>query len=113
TAIPRCTGTAAPGGAPATAADGVTTTIDVAGLSNGTAYTFTVVATNAAGNSAASGASTAITVGTPPAPGSPTAAAGSAGQAVLTWTAPAVKGSAIAAYPVTPYAGTTAGPPTV
>ena len=105
--------TASPGGATATTADGVTTAIDVAGLSNGTAYTFTVVAINAAGNSAASGASTAITVGTPPAPGSPTAAAGSAGQAVLTWTVPADNGSAIASYTVTPYDGTTAGAPIV
>ena len=113
TAITKYTVTASPGGATATTPDGVTTTTDVAGLSNGTDYTFTVVATNAAGNSEASTASTAITVGTPPAPGSPTAAAGSAGEAVLTWTVPANNGSAIVSYTVTPYDGTTAGTPTV
>jgi hypothetical protein len=104
TAITSYTATASPGGAFATTLDGVTTSIDVTGLTNGTAYTFTVVATNAAGNSAASSASTAITVGAPPAPGSPNAAAGgSAGQAVLTWTVPADNGSAIVSFTVTPY----------
>jgi hypothetical protein len=112
TAITGYTATASPGGAFATTLDGVTTNIDVTGLTNGTAYTFTVVASNAAGNSAASSASTAITVGTPPAPGSPNAAAGSsAGQAVLTWTVPADNGSAIVSYTVTPYDGITAGSP--
>jgi hypothetical protein len=114
TAITSYTATASPGGAFATTLDGVTTSIDVTGLTNGTAYTFTVVASNAAGNGAASSASTAITVGTPPAPGSPNAAAGgSAGQAVLTWTVPADNGSAIVSYTVTPYDGTTAGTPIV
>jgi parallel beta-helix repeat protein len=114
TAITSYTATASPGGAFATTLDGVTTSIDVTGLTNGTAYTVTVVASNAAGNSAASSASTAITVGTPPAPGSPNAAAGSsAGQAVLTWTVPADNGSAIVSYTVTPYDGTTAGTPIV
>ena len=50
--------TSSPGGITAT---GATLIINVTGLTNGTAYTFTVVATNAVGNSVASTASTAVT----------------------------------------------------
>jgi hypothetical protein len=104
TAITSYKVTASPGGAMATTADGVTTSIDVTGLTNGTAYTFTVVATNAAGTGAASNASTVITVGTPPAPGSPNAAPGGApGKATVTWTVPTNSGSTIVSYTVTPF----------
>ena len=41
-------------------ATGATSPLTVLGLTNGTSYTFTVVATNAAGNSVASSASTAV-----------------------------------------------------
>jgi hypothetical protein len=112
TAITSYTATASPGGAFATTADGTATSIDVPGLLNGTSYTFTVVATNAAGSSAASTASTAIFVGSPVAPGSPSGVAG-VGQAVLSWTVPANNGSAIVSYTVTPYEGATAGTPIV
>ena len=58
--------TSSPGGITAT---GATSPINVTGLTNGTPYTFTIVATNAIGNSVASSASTAVT---PVAPVCPT-----------------------------------------
>jgi uncharacterized protein (TIGR02145 family) len=57
-AITGYTVTSHPGGFTGT---GTITTINVTGLMNGTAYTFTVVATNASGNSVPSAASTAVT----------------------------------------------------
>ena len=57
-AITGYTVTSSPGSFTAT---GATSPINVTGLTNGTAYTFTVVATNAVGNSGASTASTAVT----------------------------------------------------
>jgi hypothetical protein len=60
--------TASPGG---TRVTGTASPVVVTGLTNGTSYTFTVTATNAAGTSAASTASTAVT---------PKAATGSAGK---------------------------------
>ena len=50
--------TSSPGGITVT---GATSPINVTGLTNGTAYTFTVIATNAVGNSVNSAVSTAVT----------------------------------------------------
>lgn len=76
-----------------------TTSCAVIGLTNGTAYTFTVIATNAQGSSLPSIASAAATPGSvPDAPTAVVATAGSA-QATVSWTAPTnTGGSAITGY---------------
>ncbi len=70
----------------------------ITGLTNGTAYTFTVTATNAAGTSAASAASNSVTPLGPIAtvPGAPTIGAATAGdgQISVAFTAPASNGGA-------------------
>ena len=98
-AITSYTVTSSPGGLTATS---TTTSATVAGLTNGTAYTFTVTATNSAGTGAASAASNSVTPAAPPgAPTNVTAIAGN-GQATVTWTAPASNGgSTITGYTVT------------
>jgi len=97
TAVEDATKTCTP-----TPATGLTCT--VAGLTNDTAYTFTLVATNAIGDSTASNASNAVTPKAPTAPvapSAPTAVAGDA-QATVTWTAPSDNGgSAVTGYTVT------------
>ncbi|HEU5110087.1 MAG TPA: fibronectin type III domain-containing protein [Micromonosporaceae bacterium] len=96
--------TASPGGAGCTT-DGETTCI-VTGLTNGTAYTFTVVATNAIDSSDPSDPSDPVTPFAPP--DSPTAVAGRPGdeRAVVSWTAPADAGTGgITGYRATALAG--------
>jgi hypothetical protein len=91
--------TASPGGQTAT---GSTSPITVTGLTNGTAYTFTVTARSSAGSSVSSSASSAVTPRTiPDAPTSVSATYGN-GQASVTFTAPANNGGAsIIDYTVT------------
>ena len=74
----------------------------VTGLTNGTAYTFTVIATSAAGSGAASAPSPPVTPRTIPGP--PTAVKATPGdaRATITWSAPADNGgSPITGYRVT------------
>ena len=81
-------------------ASGASSPLSVTGLQSNTAYTFTVVATNAYGNSAASAASSSVTATTVPAtPGAPSATAqGAASNDDVSWSAPADGGSAITSY---------------
>ncbi|MGS0763922.1 fibronectin type III domain-containing protein [Syntrophomonas curvata] len=74
----------------------------ITGLTNGTAYTFTVIATNSIGTGAASAPSAAVTPAT--VPGAPTGVTATAGdrQATVSFTAPASDGgSAVTGYTVT------------
>jgi hypothetical protein len=97
-AITRYTVTASPGGAHAT---GDKSPITVTGLTVGTAYTFTVTATNTIGTGPPSAPSNAVTPkGVPGAPTGPTATAGNA-QATVSFTTPSANGSAITSYTVT------------
>jgi uncharacterized protein (TIGR02145 family) len=92
--------TSTPGGI---TASGTTSPIVVSGLTNGTAYTFTIVATNAQGNSVASAASNSLTpqASAPAAPTIGTATI-TATTASVAFTAPANNGGAtITSYTVT------------
>jgi invasion protein IalB len=95
----RHTVTATPGGATATTTG---TSATVAGLANGTAYSFTVHAVNDVGNGPESAASNAVTPSTTPgSPSNVTAEPGN-GQATVTWSAPASDGgSPVTGYTVT------------
>jgi outer membrane protein OmpA-like peptidoglycan-associated protein/invasion protein IalB len=86
--------TAAPGGATCQIVT-PSRSCTVTGLTNGTPYTFSATATNAAGTTSASVASASATPAppvTPGAPGTPTASAGNA-QATVTITAPTTGGT--------------------
>jgi len=91
--------TSAPGGFTCTTA---TTSCVVTGLTNGTAYTFTVVAQNSAGASSASAASTPATPRTvPDAPTNVTGKPGK-GQVIVSWAPPMNNGgAAVIDYTVT------------
>ncbi len=98
-AVTQYTVTASPGGRTAT---GMSSPIIVTGLSNGTAYTFTVTATNGAGASAVSAASSAITPATVSDAPTNVVAAGGNGEATVSFHAPADNGgSAVTSYAVT------------
>jgi hypothetical protein len=100
--------TSSPGGITAT---GPTSPVVVLGLTNGTAYTFTVTSNNAAGLSTVSAASNSVTPNAslaPAPPSAPVIGAATAGdtQAIVSFTAPASSGgSPITGYTVTASAG--------
>ncbi|MCA1683593.1 MAG: fibronectin type III domain-containing protein, partial [Actinobacteria bacterium] len=97
-AVTGYTVTASPGGA-TKRVTGLGALVD--GLTNGTAYTFTVTATNAVGTGPASVASAAVTpAGVPSAPTAVTATPRDS-AAVVSWVASAANGSAVTGYTVT------------
>jgi predicted RNase H-like nuclease len=85
----------------------------VTGLTNGTAYTFTVAAINGAGTGPGSTPSGAVTPATTPSAPTILSGSGLLFSVTLSWTAPASDGgSAITGYIVTPYLGGAAQTPT-
>src|SRR5262249_42830701 len=89
------------------------TSVTINGLTTGTAYTFTVQASNAAGSGPVSAPSNSVTPTGSTAPDAPTGVTASpaSSQALVSWTAPNSNGSAITGYTVTPYIGSTAQTP--
>lgn len=103
--------TASPGGATATSPGGGATT--VGGLTNGTAYTFTVVATNAIGASSPSQASTTATPSGRPSPPFNVSVAYGDREATVTWVPADPNGSPATSYTVTATPAAGVGPVTV
>ena len=100
------TATASPGGATCVWTSGPLT-CTITGLANGTAYTFSVTATNVAGAGPASGPSPSVVL--TPVPGAPTGvvatpAASIAGALAVTWSAPDPGDSPISSYAAFAYA---------
>jgi hypothetical protein len=103
TAITSYTAVSNPGGLTGTVSQAGSGTITVGGLTNGTAYTFTVYATNIAGNSASSSDSGVVTpYGVPAAPTIGTATRSASQTVQVTYTAPLDNGgSTVTGYTAT------------
>ena len=87
---------------PTVTVNGNPNTAVITGLTNGSPYTFTIVANNAIGASPVSGKTIVAVVGTPSSPTAVTAVAGTK-QATVSWTAGAANGTpATTGYAVTP-----------
>jgi chitodextrinase len=92
-AITSYTATSSPGGITGTISQATSGTIAMTGLTAGTAYTFTVRATNSAGTSVASSPSNSVTtVGAPGAPTSVVATSTGKRSATVSFAAPASNG---------------------
>ncbi len=96
--------TATPGGA---TGSGSSSPVAVAGLANGTTYTFTVTATNAAGTGASSSPSAGVVPSTVPDAPTITSAAPGVASASVSFTAGSDNGAAITGYTVTASPGGT------
>ena len=109
TAAIRSPATSSPHRAALPSPVGNVTSDTVTGLTNGTAYTFTVAAINAVGTGAQSAASNSVTPAAPATvPGAPTIGTATAGNAsaTVTWTAPTSNGGdPITGYVITPSSG--------
>jgi hypothetical protein len=103
TGTPTYTATSSPGGFTAV---GLSSPLVVTGLTNGTAYTFTVKAENPFGFSTSGSSNSVTPAGVPATPAAPTPTAGNASVS-LSWTAPSANGSAITDYKI--YYATSAG----
>jgi hypothetical protein len=115
--ITSYTVTSSPGGIKVTTPDGNTTMATIAGLTNGTTYTFAVTATNAVGSGPAALSNGVTPTAMPMVPSAPTnvmAVANVDHGATLSWTASDNHGSALVGYTIsaTQLTGTlgTAGP---
>ena len=77
---------------------GAETVAHVSGLTNGTAYVFTVKAVNAVGKSAAASSDSNLIATAPEAPAAPTLEIASATELTATWNVPEANGSPITGY---------------
>jgi hypothetical protein len=99
----RYTVTATPGGNAVATPDGSTLHATITGLTNGTSYTFVVVATNSAGNSLGSDPSAGVVPAGVPVTVAGVTASPTGPRAInVSWPAPSANGSAITSYVVTP-----------
>jgi Domain of unknown function (DUF4082)/Fibronectin type III domain/Bacterial Ig domain len=90
------------------------TSVTISGLKPGTAYTFTVQASNPNGSGAVSAHSNSVTppASSPPSPPTAVSATPATKSAMVSWKAPTLEGgSPITGYTVTPYIGATAQTP--